>query len=836
MTQPTQVDPIIGRLVLTGDTASALPLKKTVIQGQITGPLISVSVSQQFTNPIENPAEMDYLFPLPENSAIVDFELRVGGRVIKAEIQEAEQARQAYQEASQKGQRAGLLEQRRPNLFAIHISNVLPGETIHTTLRYQDHLKFEDGKFEVVLPMGLTPRYHTADHPEEARATHAPVALPGEAIGAVEIQLSIDAGVAVSNPTSPTHSLVVSRIDERRFQVSLDGSAIPDHDFVLRYALADASPAACAWSSADASGDYFMAALFPPALPENFQAPRRSFVFVLDRSGSMSGEPIAQARNALRACLRSLNPDDTFQILLFDDLQEWFKLEPSPVTQEEVDQADRFLGEVQGRGGTEILQALEAVFSQNSAANQTRYIVFLTDGAVSAESRVLEKIRNRIGSGRLFTFGIGPSVNRALLNQMARLGRGTAEFLQLDEDIEGAIIRFQDRVSFPVLTDLAFSWSGVRAWDIYPARLGDLYAGQPVELCCRVQVDQADGALTVHGKRNGQDVEMRLEVKRALVKDDSIRRVWSRARIDDLFEQLAANPDRSADLRAEIISTALAAGLATPLTAFVAVDQEITVKDGSRRRIIHVAQPLPKGLDRNSFEPLPPARGIPLPSPTVSMRNQAQPIVPFLRMHSKQDLTASTGQIGYPKQSGASAPGPEFSGKAFVRDGEGGPEADGLRWLARTQQVDGNWDGDVEMTSAALLAFVRHAHTTIAGSYRQTVRKAFAWLTKNTGVGQAAFIRALALHALADATQQKEHETAAQAAMAELPQANGSVEKAVISRLHETRQVSFTPPEEIADLDTLRLVGIWGFPVSLSASLRNHPMQKLVWAWMAVIG
>src|SRR5512142_2230528 len=158
MKQLPETETMIGRLVAgTERTIIPIPLKKTSIQGQVVGPLASITVSQVFTNPLSDPSEMDYLFPLPENAAIVDFDLRIGERVITAEIEELEQARKNYEEASQQGKRAGLFEQRRPNLFAIRLANVLPGEMVQTRLHYQAKIKFEDGAFELVFPMGLTP-------------------------------------------------------------------------------------------------------------------------------------------------------------------------------------------------------------------------------------------------------------------------------------------------------------------------------------------------------------------------------------------------------------------------------------------------------------------------------------------------------------------------------------------------------------------------------------------------------------------------------------------------------------------------------------------------------
>ena len=838
MNRVPQIESIIGRLVLSAENASPLPLKKTVIQGQVIGPVVSVLVTQHFSNPLPDPIELDYLFPLPSRAAIVDFELRIGSRLIQADIQELQQGRQAYEEASRRGRRAGLLEQRRPNLFAVHLTNVLPGEAIQTSIRFQDRLKFDDGVFEVVLPMGLTPRYNTLEHPEEAAQTNSPIAEVGDEIGKVEISLAIDAGVGVADPTSPTHPLVVSRLDDRRLQVALAGDHIPDHDFVLRYALKGESAQAFAWTSHDQDGDFLLAALFPPALPEDYQPPQREFVFVLDRSGSMSGEPIAQARNALRACLRSLNPGDTFRILLFDDKLEWFGQKPSDITQPEINRADAFIGQVEGRGGTEILAALQAVFDLPYDPQHGRYIVFLTDGAVSAEERALQQIRTRLGKTRLFTFGIGPSVNRGLLEQMASLGRGAAEFLQLDEDIEGAIIRFQDRVSFPVLTDLSLAWDGAKGWDIFPPELPDLYAGQPLEICGRFLASQPNANLVVHGSRAGQPIEMQVALQPSATKEDAIQRVWNRARVDALLNQLQNDPSKAGALRQEIIGLAFKSRLVTPFTAFVAIDHETAVKDPGQRQTIHVAQPLPKDLERSGFLAAPMAPPFPQSAPMARMMSASSLDLPaFLRKTGLNSAGRSQSAPSLPLP-----PGRSLKDNLASFDTDQTPDlsaespGDSLRWLARTQLVNGSWNNDIEQTAAALLAFVRHGHTTRAGSFRQIVKRAFSWLEGQAARGTALFIKALALAELAAATGQPAHQQAAAAARDGLSAPVSPVEQAVIACIdHKTPPALAAIKDEVDGMENLRLFAISNTPVRVTAGLLHGPDADLARFWNAVL-
>ncbi|HMN60175.1 MAG TPA: VIT domain-containing protein, partial [Anaerolinea sp.] len=597
--QPSASEPVLkfGCLVVSDQVASTLPLEMTTVNLHVSGPLASAAVTQRFGNPLEQVAHLDYLYPLPEGAAITDFTLTIGERTIRGELKETAEAAAAFEQARQAGQRAGLFEQRRENLFAVRLANVRPGETISATVRYQQRVTFNEDGYELVFPMGLTPKYDRPGHPEESAGVHAPIARSGEPIGPVEIFVALDAGSACADPLSPSHDLQTVRLDEHRFQVRLAGQYIPDHDFVLCYSPQADRPVAAAWLVDAAGGGYFLANLLPPRSIDEAKPAPREFIFVLDRSGSMGGEPILQARNALRACLRALNPGDAFRILLFDDRLEWYRQEASPVNQAEIDTADRFLAGVDARGGTEIMASLEASLGLPTDSGRTRYVVFLTDGAVSAELSALDLLRKKVGSARVFTFGIGPSGNRALLNRMAAVGRGAAEFLQADEDIEGAILRFQDRVSFPVLTGLKLNLSGASAWDIYPAQLPDLYTGQPLVVCGRIQHKPGEPlSLTLTGTRGAETVTLATSFTPTGPDEPAVARAWARARIDDLLGEAELSPQREEKIRAAVLELALAHRLVSPYTSFVGVDQTASVGEG-QAVTIQVAQPLPQGLD-----------------------------------------------------------------------------------------------------------------------------------------------------------------------------------------------------------------------------------------------
>ena len=829
------------RMIVVEDPSSALPLEHTHINAQITGPVAVVAVTQRFRNPLEEAVELEYLFPLPEDAAITGFTLRVGERRIVGSLREHETARADYEAARDAGKRAGLMEQRRPNLFAVRLANVRSGETVTAEMHYQQRLKYEEdgerGGYEFVYPMGLTPKYDSPTHPGEGEGVHAPVAQ-GERIGPVEIQVAADAGFAIGAATSPSHPIEVTMLDERRAQVRLKGEHIPDHDFVLRIAREDTGPRGETWVSAAAEGPaVFMTTLVPPMLEGDPEPPQREFIFVLDRSGSMAGQPIRQARNALRACLRALNLGDTFAILLFDNRVEWFRGEPVPVTQENIDAADAFLDKVEGRGGTEITGALDAALRLPADGQRGRVIVFLTDGAVSAEARLLEGLRKSIGDARLFAFGVGPSVNRALINRMAALGKGRAQFLQLHEDIEGAIIRFQDSIAFPALTGLALTCEGGEAADVYPARLPDLYYGQPLEICGRWKAAGKEAAvLIVKAERAGQPVEIRAALKLEGGRDPAIERIWARARVDDLLDQTALQPERYKELSKEITRLALEHGLVTPLTSFAAVEEGETGLEG-KPRLIRVAQPLPAGLDHERF--LNPG-WMNAASATGGLMGAAPKMLRSMLSSDAAGALTNRPTAAFftaAEQRGINAQERNMPRRAVMDRGEAfTPAADALdaetllRWLARTQNIDGSWERDVERTAAALLGFLRAGQTPRKGSYRQVVRRAASWLAQNKGSGWAAFARFKALDALAQATGNNSDAAAAKSAQNELPEPANALEAAATGG---PAGAAADPP---VTLDDLRMAGISGEARKIPEALLRGELAALALTWAASIG
>ena len=452
-------------------------------------------------------------------------------------------------------------------------------------------------------------------------------------------------------------------------------------------------------------------------------------------------------------------------------------------------------------------------------------MVFLTDGAVSADDTAISKIAGKRGDARIFTFGIGPAVNRYLLRKLAQVGRGVSEFISAKDDIETAMTRFQDRISYPALTDLALTWDGAETWDTYPDPLPDLYVGQPLEIVTRLK-RKTDTMLRFAGRADGQPVTLSMPIAAAVTSDPTLRRIHARARIEALMDSLTSGGDAE-KVRSQVISLGIEHRLATAYTSFVAVDSEIV--DKSDGQTVQVAVPLPEGLDLESFGGgLPPAlayvghnlasspapmRMMAMSAPMVSMPadtnvdedDNTMGIVPTPKqrnlMDSLRKSVAGKGRRRGTPTPDANAP-PDMELERDITFDPASTLEDGLKSLARTQRVNGSWDDSAEHTAAALLTFVRAEHTTREGNYRVQVGKAAKWLSGQLATlsGIVLFVAIRALDELRGASGDY---GISDAVRAKLPQPTTDIERAV-------KGGSVSLPDKMNSLDVLRIAALNG--------------------------
>lgn len=591
------------------------PLKHTAVKAEISDYLARVNVTQEFENSSSDKIEAVYTFPLPQHAAVDDMTMIVGDHVVRGKIKRRDEARAIYESARTAGKVASLLDQERPNIFTQWVTNIAPGAKVKITISYVETMALEAGSYEFMFPMVVGPRYipgsaigrqsggwasDTDRVPDASRITPQ-VARPGTRAGHdISVEVTLDAGLPIANLQCATHPVSLERPSAHEARVRLkDLAVIPNKDFVLRYDVSGHKIEDAVLAHRGAKGGFFTLILQPPDRVARPEVTPKELVFVLDTSGSMSGFPIEKAKETMKMALDGLYPQDTFNVITFSGDEHVLFPTPVPATKENLRIAQEFLSTRAGRGGTEMMKAIRAALDPSDRQDHIRIACFLTDGYVGNDMEIISEVQKH-SNARVFAFGIGTAVNRFLLDNMAKYGRGEVEYVGLQDDGSAAARRFHERVRNPLLTDISIDWGGLPVTDVYPARVPDLFSAKPVVLSGRYS-RTASGTVRLRGKLAGREFvrEMRVDLPASEARHDVLETLWARRRIDDLMGQDFYGMQQGrmrADLQESITQLGLDYRLMTQFTSFVAVE-ETTITEGSQPpRRVEVPVEMPEGV------------------------------------------------------------------------------------------------------------------------------------------------------------------------------------------------------------------------------------------------
>ena len=583
-----------------GQPTGQCPLKHTEVKADVSGPLARVTVAQEFENSSSDKIEAIYVFPLPNKAAVDDMTMLVGDRTIKGKIKKREEARQIFEEARRQGHTASLLDQERPNIFTQSVTNIAPGMKVRIVISYVETLAYEAGTYEFTFPMVVGPRYIPRQGVADAGKITPPITPQGTRAGHdISVSVHIDAGVPIESLASKTHLVDTERPGRHRAVVKLrNQNEIPNKDFILRYDVAGRKVEDAMLMHRGERGGFFAFLLQPPERITPSEAIPKEIVFVIDTSGSQYGFPLEKSKEVVKLALDGLYPRDTFNLITFAGDTEVLFPQPVPATTENIRKAQQFLLSRQGGGGTEMMKAIRAALDPSDQRDHVRIVCFLTDGYVGNDMEIVDEVK-RHPNARVFSFGIGSSVNRFLLDKMAEEGRGEVEYVMLNDDGSAAAKRFHDRMRNPMLTDITLEWDGLPVTDVYPKRHPDLFAAKPLVITGRYAA-AGKGTLRVRGKMNGRDFARAIPVEFPAdePKHDVLASLWARTKIEDLMSQdwtgiQVGNPKDT--VKAEITQIGLDYRLMTQFTSFVAVEESIVTTGGEPRRV-EVPLEMPHGV------------------------------------------------------------------------------------------------------------------------------------------------------------------------------------------------------------------------------------------------
>jgi Ca-activated chloride channel family protein len=610
----TKAGTLLLRTGAAGDYAVA-PQVSTEVAIDVTAMVARTRVTQIFHNPGSEFVEGVYVFPLPEKAAVDRLWMKIGERVIEGRIREKEDARREYQKAKQEGRKAALVEQQRPNLFTNAVAHIGPNDFIEVRIEYQQALAYENGTYRLRFPLAVTPRYVPMGAapdalPDEPKTVQA--AAPGEPqeplvqpdyappgrglLNPVDIAVSIDAGVALAAVVSSYHEAVIEKRAGGTTLVSLvKEQEDADRDFELSWTLAGGTaPQAAMFTQQRGETEYALLMVVPPqptaAERAAFERMPRETILVVDTSGSMQGTSIEQAKQALEHALDTLTARDRFNLLEFNSVTRPMLPFAVPATPDSIARARQWVRALRAGGGTEMDPALRFALAGADTPGYLRQVIFITDGAVGNEDALFRLIAERLGSSRLFTVGIGSAPNSHFMTKAAQFGRGTFTYIGDVREVHEKMTQLFAKIEAPVLRDVAIRWPDGTPVETFPARVPDLYLGEPVLVAAAARAPL--GTVVVTGLRGNQPWSVALTPppdRNAA----GVGALWARAKISTLMDELRRGAE-PAQIRPQVVAVALEHHLVSAFTSMVAVDLTPTAAPGDTKSAM-VNASLPQG-------------------------------------------------------------------------------------------------------------------------------------------------------------------------------------------------------------------------------------------------
>lgn len=548
----------------------------TSVQMDITGLAARVQITQQFTNNGMHWAEGLYRFPLPEGAAVDQLLIKVGDRLLEGEIQEKETARRSYEKAKNTGKTATLVEQQRRNQFETRLANIGPGETIEVTIAYLQTVSYRDLSYHLRMPLTFTPRWEppVRNANDQAAMPHRAPALianpPGDS-HRLSLQANIVSPIELAAIQSRYHDVDIRQVENGYRVELLHADELSDRDFELSWTpMLQSEPDAFLTTFNDGESVYAQLMVVPP-LTDSITPVAREVIMVIDTSGSMQGHSISQARSALAHALKSLGPDDYFNLLQFNSSTEQLFDQSVPVTHSSLYTARVFIEGLSANGGTNMAPALKSALSIEGVPGLMRQVIFITDGAVGNETQLLKQVADDLRGSRMFTVAIGHAPNSWFMRKTAEIGRGSFVHIGKPDEVESQMSTLWQRIKTPALTDICVNWGD--SAEFFPEVVPDLYGGEPLWLLARLPSQPT--IVSLCGNLNGHDWDLNINGWDATdtgEPGDTLAKLWARKKIESLEDALlfGADPELT---RLEITDVALEYGLLTRHTSLMAVDK-----------------------------------------------------------------------------------------------------------------------------------------------------------------------------------------------------------------------------------------------------------------------
>ena len=543
-----------------------LETRRHTAEIEIKGPVARVAVDAVFYNPNAYRLEGTYFFPLEANAAVDDFQMDINGKMVRGELLDADKARGIYEGIVRKMQDPGLLEFVGTKMLKCRVYPMEPNSETKVKLTYSLALKADGGLYGFTYPL-------RSARPEAGT------------IGNVALRVKVEQADGVKTIYSPTHQVDVKRDGDHKATLGFEQANLnPERDFQLYFNVSrkDVGLSVVTHKPAGEPG-YFLLSAAPKVEVTEAEVAAKSILFVIDTSGSMQGDKIRQAQGALRYCVNSLKPKDSFGIITFATEPASFRDTLLPASKDTVQAALAFIDKIEARGGTAIHDALLLALKTIKGAKGVPMVVFLTDGLPTiGETNVEAILKNVTGANdsksRVFVFGVGYDVNTKLLDKLAEDNHGAPDYVTEKEDIEVKVSNFYQKVASPVLADVTLAFPDLKVTEMYPRKVGDLFRGSQLMVLGRFD-GGGHKAVKLAGTVDGKAREFVFETTFAETKDNTfLPRLWATRKVAYLLDEIRLR-GKNQELVDEVVRLGKRHGIMTPYTSF------LVVEDGARPQL-----------------------------------------------------------------------------------------------------------------------------------------------------------------------------------------------------------------------------------------------------------
>ncbi len=566
------------------------PLKAYKADVDIVGNIASVKLTQTFVNTSKEKIDAIYRFPGSTQAAVHGMMMKIKDRIIYAQIQEKQEAKETFEKAKSEGKRASLLSQVKPNIFTTEVANIYPGDTIQVVVEYSEIIQYKDYVYSFVLPTKIGKRYQNVFEEVGERGEYK---LYENMYANKKIDFDINVSISsifdIAKASCKSHNVITEKKDGKTI-IRLNEETELDRDFILNYEMESQKVETGLIIHEGEEENFFLLMLQAPRRVPAEEILPREYVFVVDVSGSMNGKPIQTAIELYGNLLEGTNETDMFNVIKFAGSNEVLADKSMPATKDNLQEGFDFLSNERGGGGTELLPALKRAMDLPKTDGYSRSVILITDGFITADLEVIEYVSQNLDKGNIFPFGIGTSVNRYIIEGLANISMSEPFIItDMDEALSEAK-KFKEYIDSPLMTDIKIEFENFEAYDLVPEKIPDVFAQRPIIISGKYK-GHPSGIVRVSGSNGKQEMKTYFQVERFAELDTTkvLKYLWARRKLQTIQDFPGENSYNNRDRnKEEIINLGLKYHLMTNHTSFVAVDAEIPEEANANKDIDEV--------------------------------------------------------------------------------------------------------------------------------------------------------------------------------------------------------------------------------------------------------